>query len=141
MPRRRLMWLTVALLSVAVIAWLLSIAPSWLYHPLGYCTGNTISVRDCKGYNSWSGSFSDISEVSLLLGIITGFLTAHRFLHSHFECHSGVCHRLGFHRVEGTPFRTCWHDHPVLGRHEKHGVPLVHIHAEHCKHQQREGPT
>lgn len=106
--------------------------PAWFWHPLGDCDGAKDVVRDCMGYNSWSGIFSDIGEVTLIVGLVTGAVAARRFLHKHFECHEETCHRLGVHPVHGTPYRTCWRHHPVLAVHEKGSVPLAHIQDAHA---------
>jgi hypothetical protein len=127
----RLAKISVALIILGLIALGLAELPSWFWHPLGLCSGSKAVVRGCKGYNSWSGIFSDVGEATLIVGLISGSVAIRRFLHQHFECHDSTCKRLGFHRVENTPFRTCWHHHPILGRHEKHLVPLEHIHAAH----------
>lgn len=116
----RLSRIAVLLLTVALIAWLLTLVPAWVWHPL---VG--------RGYQLWSGIISDVSEVSLLVGLITGAVAARRFLQQHFECHVENCHKLGFHRVQGTHYRTCWKDHPVLSKHPRHGVPIDHIRREH----------
>lgn len=116
--------------GLGVFVFLLTLLPDWFWHPLGYCTGTPAAIRGCKGYNSWSGSFSDIGEITLVAGVISGLVATRRFFHLHFECHEETCHKLGVHPVRNTPYRTCWHHHPVLGAHEKHGVPLEHIHKE-----------
>lgn len=130
----RLRWPFLGAVLLAIVAWLLLYAPAWFWHPLGYCDGTLAQIRDCRGYNSWSGIFSDIGEITLLAGLVTVPLAVLRFLHAHFECHEETCHRLGVHHVAGTPYRTCWPHHPVLSEHEKHGVPLRVIHDRHQPH-------
>jgi hypothetical protein len=118
--RMRPIWVTAALALVTVLAWLVASLPAWVWHPL---VG--------KGYQLWSGIASDVGEITLPVTLIAGALTLRSWLHQHFECHKDTCHKLGFHHVEGTPYRTCWSHHPVLSKHEKHGVPLSHIHRAH----------
>lgn len=130
MSRRAVAIGLVLLLAGLVLTGLLN-APSWLWHPLGYCSGTPIQIRDCKGYNSWSGSFSDISEITLIGIVISGIVGAFR-VKKHFECHEQTCRHLGVHKVDGTPHRTCWHHHPVLSQHPRGKVPLVHIHQAHA---------
>ncbi len=132
MTRGHVLAAILAVSVLAVVAGLLLAAPSWFWHPLGMCTGGPIAVRDCKGYNAWSGSFSDIGEITILGGLITATVAAWR-LKKAYECHAETCRKLGVHHVEGTPYRACWHHHPVLGKHPRGRVPLVHIHAEHRK--------
>jgi hypothetical protein len=92
-----------------------------LFHPLRYW-----------GYQFWSGIGSDIGELSIVVSIIVAALAVRRFLHSHFPCHTDSCRKLGFHRVAGTPYRTCWHHHPELSQYDPAAVPLEHIHRAHA---------
>lgn len=125
-------WLAVFIgVVLVVIVVLIAMAPSWLWHPLGYCTGSAVAVRDCKGYNIWSGIASDVSEITLPVSLIAGILFVRRFAHEHFECHEETCHKMGVHRIEGTPHRVCWAHHPLLCQHPRHGVPMHVIHARH----------
>jgi hypothetical protein len=91
-----------------------------LFHPLRYW-----------GYQFWSGIGSDIGELSIVISIIVAALAVRRFLHTHFPCHTDSCRKLGFHHVAGTPYRTCWHHHPVLSSYEPATVPLAHINQAH----------
>lgn len=95
-----------------------------LFHPLRYW-----------GYQFWSGIGSDIGELSIVVSIIVAALAIRRFLHTHFPCHSESCKKLGFHHVMGTPYRTCWHHHPVLSSYAKGTVPLDHIQQAHARAQ------
>lgn len=109
------------------------VLPSWFWHPLAtqVCRAQyhtQAQVRDCLSYNYHSGIGSDLGELTLIGTLVVGFATAHRLLHKHFECHADTCKKLGFHHVEGTHFRTCWHHHPVLSSHDHHKVPLQVIH-------------
>lgn len=131
----RLAKASIALVVLGVVVFAVSQLPSWFWHPLGLCAGTPRTTQGCKGYNSWSGIFSDVGEVTLIVGLITGSVAARRFLHTHFECHEETCHKLGVHHVEGTPYRTCWRHHPVLSSHEKGSVPLSHIHEAHARSQ------
>jgi hypothetical protein len=93
-----------------------------LFHPLRYW-----------GYQFWSGIGSDIGELSIVISIIVAALAVRRFLHTHFPCHTDGCRKLGFHHVAGTPYRTCWHHHPVLASYERATVPLAQIHEAHSQ--------
>ena len=104
----------------------------FLLHPLGLCAGTAHQVMLCKGYNFWSGIGSDLGEITLIGTIIAiGWR-----VRKHFECHVDTCHKVGLHHVAGTPHRTCWPHHPVLGDHEPHRVSLGHIHAAHARANQ-----
>ena len=99
----------ILLILISVVAFVLAAMPSWFYHPLGVCTGSTVTIRDCKGYNSWSGIFSDIGEITLIGGMVTIVLG---LWHQH-NCH-----------VAGCPW-LCWHVHP------DHGHPVCKKHHPH----------
>lgn len=99
----------------------------WLFHPLRGL-----------GYQFWSGVEGDITQLGIIVGLITSAIALHRFLHRHFPCHAEGCKRLGFHHVAGTPHRTCWPHHPVLGQHERGRVPHEIILA---RHHAANGPT
>lgn len=70
-------------------------------------------------YGFWSGVGSDISEVAILGGVIQ--------LYRRHNCHVDGCHRIGKHRVDGTPFTVCPKHHPEVP--EK--VTAKHIHLAH----------
>jgi hypothetical protein len=89
---------------------LLTILPSWLWHPLGQCAGAHAEYIRCRSYNFWSGIGSDLGELTL----ITGLLLALWRTHKHLECHVEApknCHRWG-HLVPGTGHRACRAHHP-----------------------------
>lgn len=125
----RLTKVSLSLLALGVVIYAFSNwVGAWFWHPLFG-----------RGYQFWSGIGSDVGEVTLIVGLVTGSVAVRRFLHAHFECHAEGCTKLGVHPVRGTPYRTCWHDHPVLGKHKtKHGVPLDVIHAAHTRALEKE---
>jgi hypothetical protein len=109
-------WIPAGLIIVgllAIVAGLvgLGIAISntpFLAHPLGYCTGSQLQIKLCRGYNFWSGIGSDISEVTLVIGILTmgaGLWRAH-------NCHYQRCWRLG--RFRHGHFVLCHVHHPLV---------------------------
>ena len=79
---------------------------SLFLHPLGYCTGTPGQVDACRGYNFWSGIFSDAT-------IFTGFLAVLGAWWRTHNCHVNGC------------FRLLWHTHPV------HGHPVCKHHHPH----------
>ena len=110
----------VGLLIVAVLACLVFVVlPDWLWHPLGYCTGSKIAVRDCKGYGIWSGIGSDVGEITLVAGLIG--------MWHHVNCHAPGCPWFGRHKTaDGTPL--CRRHHPDLMGKKR---TLVEIHRDH----------
>lgn len=99
----------VVLVLTALIA-VLVINPGWLWHPLGQCSGTSAEQTRCKSYNLWSGSISDISEITL----IGGLLIAGWRIRKHSECDVESpknCHKVG-HPVAGTGHKACHEHHP-----------------------------
>lgn len=72
-------------------------------------------------YGFWSGSGSDIGEVTLFAGVLA--------MARHHNCHVRGCWRLG-RPVDGTPYLACHRHHPA---HEgaKRGVTAEHIAQRH----------
>jgi hypothetical protein len=82
---------------------------NWLAHVLG------LASPDSAYYLWWSGFAANISNVTLLVGIV--------LFYQHRKCVS--CFRIGKHHVEGTAWSTChrhltrkWHDR-LLGEYAK----------------------
>jgi hypothetical protein len=84
-------------------------AASFLLHPLGYCSGTPGQVSACRGYNFWSGIFSDITIFTGFAAVLIAFWRTH-------NCHVHGC------------FRLLWHTHPV------HGHPVCKHHHPHTVH-------
>jgi hypothetical protein len=95
---------------------------------MGICSGSAGMVQQCKGYNFWSGIGADIGEITLIVSVISAVLWFRR----HYQCHEETCSKIGVHHVRGTPFRTCWHHHPVLSQHPRGKVSFAHIQAAHA---------
>ena len=57
-------------------------------------------------YDAWSGSFSDIGEVTLLGAVIVGI--------RHINCHVTGCRKIRTHPVPNTPYRACRKHHPTV---------------------------
>lgn len=125
------LWLKLFLVFIvlAAIAFGLTLLPVWIWHPLGLCQGTHVVVQGCKGYNFWSGIFSDIGEVSL---IGAAFTLIAGLYHQH-NCHVDGCPWLIFHVHP-------LHGHPVCEKHWKeegsdhglehphHGLPIMTHH-------------
>jgi hypothetical protein len=77
---------------------------NWLYHFFGIGGSGPY-------YGFWSGTGSDIGEVTLIGAVIVGL--------RHVNCHDKGCWRIGIHQVEGTPFKACRRHHPVLSKHPR----------------------
>ena len=127
MTQKRLAWLAIwSLVAAGILFGLSQWIANWIWHPLGstaQCVG-----KNCKGYNFWSGLGSDLSEITLIITLISGILWFRR----HYQCHEETCKKIGLHHVPGTPYRTCWHHHPVLSQHSRGKVPLSKIQAAHA---------
>lgn len=93
----------VAFVVLLVAAFFLFVAPDWLYYPLGYCSGTAVQVRDCKGYNSWSGSFSDVTELTDLAAVAVAVFSL--WLHS--RCDTPGCLKHGKYRTADGHHRQC----------------------------------
>lgn len=90
----------------------LFVLPGWFWHPIGTqackATYHTAAqVRDCLGYNYHSGIGSDLSEVTLLVGIAVFWLK--------HNCYEHGCPLIG--RVKGDD------GHLRCKRHHKRGHP------------------
>jgi hypothetical protein len=83
-----------------VLGFLLELNHWDLNHPL---TG--------RGYQAWSGAISDISEVTLPIGV-AAFYLQHTCKASHW------CPRWAHHKVDGTTASVC-HVHHTQGHHRK----------------------
>lgn len=121
MTRKQVIWLLVAIvLFLAFFA--IFLAPVWLWHPLGYCAtaGSTKAVVGCKGYNFWSGIFSDVGEITLLGGAIAAYRK--------FNCGAPGCLRIGKHPTADGLHHLCKKHHPDI---PDSGHTLAEIHESH----------
>lgn len=90
---------------------LVALLPDWLFHPLGLCPRGP-DYMVCRGYNFWSGIGSDLSEITLAIGLGV-------WLYKH-NCHVQRCWRLSWHPdpLSGHPMCKKHHphhpDHPLL---------------------------
>jgi hypothetical protein len=80
----------------------------YLAHPLGLCAGTNLQIKDCKGYNFWSGIGSDIGEFTIVGGLLTIVLG---FWHQH-NCHYTGCPWLCWHADPETGHPVCKKHHP-----------------------------
>jgi hypothetical protein len=121
---------TVALVLVVLVALVLFVLPDWLWHPLGYCSGTRIQIRDCKGYNSWSGSFSDLGEITLIGGLIA--------VYRKYNCGAAKCWRIGKHPTADGLHNLCARHHPDLPA-DGRPLSLDEIWKRHRAAQARQG--
>jgi len=84
------------------------IGPEWLWHPLGQCVGSHAEYIRCRSYNFWSGSGSDLGELTLL-----GILGTAALAYKQRNCHVRWCWRMSFHPVRGTTRVVCHKHHTV----------------------------
>lgn len=110
----RLIPLGALLIAVGLVAFGLAHLPAWWWpgHALGVCTGTREQIVQCKGYNLFSGQLSDVSELSVLVGMVT-FAAGAWFKHN---CHVPGCWRIAWHPHPQ-------HAHPVCRRHHPHSDP------------------
>jgi hypothetical protein len=71
--RRRRETIAVLLALVSVLVAVALLLPSWFWHPLGYCAGTKIQVRDCLGYNYHSGVGANLGYISIVLGMVATY--------------------------------------------------------------------
>lgn len=103
-----LLWATVVLIlgGLGALVWAVAHTP-YLAHPLGYCTGTRAVVKECRGYNFWSGLGSDLGEVSVLAGLLSVGVAVYR----HTRCHHDGCRKFG--RFPHGHLRLCHTHHPL----------------------------
>lgn len=114
-------WLAAALLLITIGLIITFVIPAWLWHPLGVCAGAPTQVRDCKGYNLWSGIAGSCVTGS---GIWTGAIT----MWWHRTCHAPGCLRLARHPTADSTHVLCGRHHPDI---PAGGRTLEQIHAAH----------
>jgi hypothetical protein len=129
MTRRQIL-IAVALLLAVLVGLVLFVLPDWLWHPLGYCSGTRVQVRDCKGYNSWSGSFSDLGEITLIGGLIA--------VYRKYNCGAPKCWRIGKHPTADGLHSLCARHHPDLPA-DGHSLSLDEIWKRHRAAQAHHG--
>lgn len=71
-------------------------------------------IRHFLGFSN--GADSPFEAVVLLLGVIGSVIGWRKYI----ECHVDKCHRVGLHRVHGTPFIVCRQHHPHGGNTPEH---------------------
>jgi hypothetical protein len=85
----------------------------WYYHQwqhwIAYATGSYNTQGTAHNYNAFSGSFSDVGEVTLLFSVITAFTLIWR---SHTCNAKWWCWRHPHHTLDGTPYKFCSVHHP-----------------------------
>jgi hypothetical protein len=129
MTQKRWAWLALGVLILAGILFGLGQwIGNWFWHPIAPCSVPAAQFAKCKGYNFWSGIGADVGEITLIVSLISGIV----WFRTHFQCHEETCRKVGMHHVPGTPYRTCWHHHPVLSAHKRGKVPLERIRAAHA---------
>lgn len=103
--------LAIVLAVLAAIIWAISHLPPWWNpgHALGACTGlSHAQMINCKSYNLYSGSLSDVSELALIVSIVSAMVG----LYLHHQCEKPGCKKVGH-------------------RHPDHGRPVCRDHYHH----------
>lgn len=124
---------------MVVIHTLATILPEWLNHPLGNCVGTHPEQVRCLSYNFYSGSLSDVSEITLVFSALIALITVLRQVRKaraeyikRTECHVATCKRHGY-VVHGTPYRACHEHHPAVEHEPGEDITADHIAAAHAK--------
>jgi hypothetical protein len=104
---------------------------SMFWHPLGQCAGTHAEVARCRSYNWWSGIASDISEVTLPVGVAAFYLR-------HTCGASWRCLRWAHHKVDGTTASVC-HVHHTGAHHRRLQLHHRRKHAERLGHGESPG--
>lgn len=78
---------------------------SFLWHPLGYCSGTHSQIDACRSYNFWSGIFGDATVFTGFGAVLLAFWRTH-------NCHVKRCPRLMWHPHPETGHPVCQHHHP-----------------------------
>jgi hypothetical protein len=93
-----------------------------IQHWLAYMTGSLNTPGAPPNYNFWSGSGSDLGEITIIAGLIA--------VYRKHNCHVLRCWRLARLPVPGTPYVTCRKHHP-------HGAPTAEqVVADHLDRQE-----
>jgi len=98
-------------------------ASFWLWHPLGVCPRGP-TYEQCLGYNAWSGILSDLSEITLLIAVVSLFVGFYR----HTNCNAPRCLRIGRHQTADGLHHLCRKHHPDL---PDRRPSLAEIHRHH----------
>lgn len=99
--KRAAKWLPLIVLALIVIFWRMGVQRWLTVH-----TGSENTPGSPPNYNFFSGSGSDLSEVTLL-GLVASFVLG---AWHHVNCHEPGCPRIGKHKVDGTPWCTRHHE-------------------------------
>lgn len=68
-------------LAAAAALFIVFVTPDWAWHPLGYCSGTASQVKNCKGYNFYSGIGANLQEVTLFVAIAIFWLKHNCYEH------------------------------------------------------------
>ena len=109
------------------------IGPGWLWHPLGNCPGTYAEHIRCLSYNAWSGSFSDLGEITLVASALSLLI----LVWHHLNCGAPGCYRIGKHHYtdkDGKRHSLCHvhdiDDHPKgphwWSRRRGHSLEAIH---------------
>lgn len=95
-----------------------------LQHWLAVHTGSSNTPGAPPNYNFWSGSGSDIGEVTILGGLLA--------IYKRHNCHTRWCWRFGRHDftddATGLTYRLCRHCHPEHPGRQLHRARIAVIH-------------
>jgi hypothetical protein len=99
------LWLLVVAVAAALTAYYYATWQHWL----AYATGSYNTQGTAHNYNAFSGSISDIGEITIVASVLTSFVLIWR---SH-TCHRyWWCWRHPHFALDGTPYKMCSKHHP-----------------------------
>lgn len=134
-------WLRRSAYLVIVLA-IIAAAVSWRFgfqHWLAHATGSyNCPPAGCPGgsphnYNFWSGSGSDIGQVTLIGIAATAALA---WWHK-INCHTAGCWRIGRHEKAGGEFVVCRRCHNKIEGHQPgHKLTIEHLRERHLAHRE-----
>jgi hypothetical protein len=119
--------LTSALVITVLVFIAIWVIPAYIYHPEGYCTGSRVQVRDCLGYNFWSGIAGSF-VTSVLTG--SGLWTATFLWWWHHRCDTPGCLRKGKHPTADQMHKLCRVCHPDHPGHKLSLAEITELHHE-----------
>jgi hypothetical protein len=98
-------WLLVVAVAIALTVYYYATWQHWL----AYATGSYNTQGVAHNYNAFSGSLSDVGQLTLVASLVASTILLWR-VHT---CHGyWWCWRHGHYNLEGTPYKVCAKHHP-----------------------------
>lgn len=123
--KRLLTFLPPAAVIAIVVTW-----PLGLQHWLAYETGSYNTPGVAHNYNFFSGSGSDIGQITLI-GLAVSFMAA--WYHKH-NCHNEKCWRIGIHTLADGKYTVCRKHHNEITGHGERKLSTEFLRLRHLEH-------